>query len=280
MKILIDKLFSGGFSYTYFTAPFESFQANWWRDILDILAIALLLFALYIFIRDRRAGKLVIGIGVLLGVYALSAALDMYAIRYVFSSFFNYGVIALIVIFQPEIRAMMERVGSISLRGFKSIGSENKALSSAGMDSIIEAVKDMSFSKTGALIVIERSTRIGEYIRTGTQMNADLTPELLRAVFFDKAPLHDGAVIVRGGRIFAAGCYLPLSERNDIFKGLGTRHRAAIGLSEQSDSVIIVVSEETGTISVAHNGELFREFTSVSLRRKLTELLGKQDDAA
>ena len=280
MKVLIDKLFSGGFSYTYFTAPFENFQANWWRDVLDILAIAVLLFALYIFIRDRRAGKLVIGIGVLLGVYAVSAALDMYAIRYVFSSFFNYGVIALIVIFQPEIRAMMERVGSISLRGFKNIGSENKALTSASMDAIIEAVKDMSFSKTGALIVIERSTRIGEYIRTGTQMNAELSPELLRAVFFDKAPLHDGAVIVRGGRIFAAGCYLPLSERNDIFKGLGTRHRAAIGLSEQSDSVIIVVSEETGTISVAYNGELFREFTSVSLRRKLTELLGKQDDAA
>ena len=282
MKVLFDRLFSGGFSYTYFTAPVENFQANWWRDILDILAIAVLLFALYIFIRDRRAGKLAVGIGMLVVIYAISSVLDMYAIRYVFSSFFSYGIIALVIIFQPEIRAMMERMGSVSFRGLKTIGVENKAmaLSSAGMDAVVEAVKDMSFSKTGALIVIERSTRIGEYIRTGTQMNADLTPELLRAVFFDKAPLHDGAVIVRGGRIFAAGCYLPLSERTDIFKGLGTRHRAAIGLSEQSDSVIIVVSEETGTISVAHNGELFREFTSVSLRRKLTELLGKQEDAA
>ena len=174
---------------------------------------------------------------------------------------------------------MVERVGSLSVRGLKTIGVEHRVtLSPAGVDAIVEAVKDMSFSKTGALIVIERGTRIGEYIRTGTPLNAELTPELLRAVFFDKAPLHDGAVIVRSGRVYAAGCYLPLSEKTDIFKGLGTRHRAAIGLSEQSDSVIVVVSEETGTISVAYKGELFREFTSVSLRRKLFELLGKQED--
>jgi len=282
MKIFFDKLFSGGFSFTYFTAPFQNFRVTWWRDILDILAIALLLFALYLFIRDRRAGRLVVGIAMLLVIYAISAALDMYAIRYVFSSFFGYGVVVLAIIFQPEIRSAMERMGSVSFRGLKTIGVESKAtvLSPAAMDVIVEAVKDMSFSKTGALIVIERGTRIGEYIRTGTTLNADLTPELLRAVFFDKAPLHDGAVIVRGGRLYAAGCYLPLSEKTDIFKGLGTRHRAAIGLSEQSDSVIVVVSEETGTISVAYNGELFREFTSVSLRRKLSELLGKQEDAA
>ena len=281
MKVFFDKLFSGGFSFTYFATPFENFRAHWWRDVLDILAIAVLLFALYLFIRDRRAGKLVIGIGMLLALYAASAALDMYAVRFVFSTFFSYGIIVLVVIFQPEIRAAMERMGSISFRGLKTIGVESKTtvLSPAAMDAVVEAVKDMSFSKTGALIVIEQGTKIGEYIRTGTTLNAELTPELLRAVFFDKAPLHDGAVIIRGGRLYAAGCYLPLSEKADIFKGLGTRHRAAVGLSEQSDSVIIVVSEETGTISVAYNGELFREFTSVSLRRKLWELLGKQNDA-
>ncbi|MBE6691262.1 MAG: TIGR00159 family protein [Ruminococcaceae bacterium] len=281
MKVFFDKLFSGGFSFTYFSTPFENFRAHWWRDVLDILAIAVLLFALYLFIRDRRAGKLVIGIGMLLALYAASAALDMYAVRFVFSTFFSYGIIVLVVIFQPEIRAAMERMGSISFRGLKTIGVESKTtvLSPAAMDAVVEAVKDMSFSKTGALIVIEQGTKIGEYIRTGTTLNAELTPELLRAVFFDKAPLHDGAVIIRGGRLYAAGCYLPLSEKADIFKGLGTRHRAAVGLSEQSDSVIIVVSEETGTISVAYNGELFREFTSVSLRRKLWELLGKQNDA-
>ncbi len=276
MKEFFDKLFSGGYAFTYFTAPFKGFG---WQDVLDILALALIFFALYIFVRDRRAGRLIAGIGILIGIYAVSELLNMYALRYVFSSFFGYGLIALAVIFQPEIRAAMERIGSVSVHGLKTIGVENKdmMLTRAGVDAIVEAVKDMSFAKTGALIVIERGTRIGEYIRTGTTLNAELTPELLRAVFFDKAPLHDGAVIVRGGRVFAAGCYLPLSEKTDIFKGLGTRHRAAIGLSEQSDSVIVVVSEETGTISVAYKGELFREFTSVSLRRKLFELLGKQE---
>ena len=273
-----DRLFSGGFTFGKFFAPFANFN---WRDILDIVALTIIFFALYRFVRDRRAGKLLKGILVMVAVYALSILLDVSAVRYLMSGFFGYGVIALAVIFQPELRSMMERIGSVpSLHGLKSIGSEQKhmTLPPAGIDAIVEAVKDMSFSKTGALIVIERTTRIGEYIRTGTTLNADLTPELLRSVFFDKAPLHDGAVIVRSGRIFAAGCYLPLSEQTDIFKGLGTRHRAAIGLSEQSDSVIVVVSEETGTISVAYKGELFREFTSVSLRRKLFELLGKQED--
>ena len=142
----------------------------------------------------------------------------------------------------------------------------------------MDAAKRLSFSKTGALIVIERTTKIGEFISTGTVVNGELSSELLRALFFDKAPLHDGAVVIRGGRIYAAGCYLPLSERTDISKGLGTRHRAAIGLSEQSDAIVVVVSEETGTISVACKGELFREFTSVSLRRKLFELLRKVEE--
>lgn len=277
---LFDRLFSGGFTFKKFFSPFSSFQ---WRDVLDIIVLALLFFALYRFVRDRRAGKLLKGILVVIGIYAISVLLNLSAMRYLLGDVFGYGIIALAIIFQPELRSMMERIGSVpGLHGFKTIGSEQKnmALTPAGVDAVVEAVKDMSLTKTGALIVIERTTRIGEYIRTGTTLNADLNPELLKAVFFDKAPLHDGAVIVRGGRIYAAGCYLPLSEQTDIFKGLGTRHRAAIGLSEQSDSVIVVVSEETGTISVAHKGELFREFTSVSLRRKLFELLGKQEGSA
>ena len=276
MKDFFDKLFSGGSLGRCFASAFCDFG---WRDALDILALTLIFFSLYMFIRDRRAGRLVTGIGLLVGAYAVSSFLDLYALRYVFGVLFGYGFVALAIIFQPEIRSVVERVGSVSVRGLKNIGVEHRVtLSPAGVDAIVEAVKDMSFSKTGALIVIERGTRIGEYIRTGTPLNAELTPELLRAVFFDKAPLHDGAVIVRGGRVYAAGCYLPLSEKTDISRGLGTRHRAAIGLSEKSDSVIVVVSEETGTISVAYKGELFREFTSVSLRRKLFELLGKQED--
>ena len=277
MKQFFDRLFFGGFSSNFFTEPFRSFT---WRDVLDILCFALLFYAMYLFIRDRRAGKLLGGILFVAAVFAVSELLQMYALRYVFGSFFGYGFILLAIIFQPEVRAAMERAGSASFRGLKSsIGVESRELeiSPTAVDAVVEAVKNMSFAKTGALIVFERSTKLGEYIQTGTTINADLTPKLLQAVFFEKAPLHDGAVVIRGGRLFAAGCYLPLSDKPDISKDLGTRHRAAIGLSEQSDAIVVVISEETGTISIAYRGELFREFTSVSLRRKLFELLRKED---
>lgn len=272
MKEMIEKLFSGGF----FKDPFSTFG---WRDIVDILCLAALFFALYLFVRDRRAGKLLTGVAIVIAIFAVSELLEMYAIRYILDSFFAYGLIVLAIIFQPELRAAMERIGSVPFNGLKTIGAEARDLSAstASVSTVVEAAKNMSFSKTGALIVIERSTKIGEYISTGTIVNADLSPELLCAIFVNKAPLHDGAVIIRNGRLFAAGCYLPLSDRNDIFKGLGTRHRAAIGLSEQSDAVVVVVSEETGTISIAYKGELYREFTSVSLRRKLVELLRHQE---
>lgn len=276
MKQFFDRLFFGGFSSQFFTEPFSSFG---WRDVLDILCFALLFYVLYLFIRDRRAGKLLGGILFVAVIFAVSELLQMYALRYVFGSFFGYGFILLAIIFQPELRAAMERAGSVPFHGLKSIGVESRELvvSPAAVDAVVEAAKNMSFAKTGALIVFERSTKLGEYIQTGTTINADLTPKLLQAIFFEKAPLHDGAVIIRGGRLFAAGCYLPLSDKPDISKELGTRHRAAIGLSEQSDAIVVVVSEETGTISIAYRGELFREFTSVSLRRKLFELLRKED---
>ena len=276
MKTFFERLFSGGLSMEYVTGAFSGFG---WRDVLDIVCLALVFFALYLFVRDRRAGKLFVGVVLLVAVYVLSILLDFYALRYLFGGFFGYGMIALAIVFQPEIRAAMERIGSIPFHGLKSIGVESKdmSLSPSAVEHIVQATQEMHFSKTGAILVIERSTRIGEYIRTGITLNADLSPELLRAIFFDKAPLHDGAVIIRGGRVYAAGCYLPLSEKTDIFKGLGTRHRAAIGLSEQSDSIIIVVSEETGIISLAYKGELFRDFTDVSLRAKLYELLRQQE---
>ncbi|MBR7181495.1 MAG: diadenylate cyclase CdaA [Clostridia bacterium] len=277
MKEFFGKLFSGSFTATYFTAPFQGFD---WRDALDILALVALFFAFYLFVRDRRAGKLFIGIIVLVVLYGASELLNMYAVRFIFGNFFGYGLLALIILFQPELRAMMEHIGSVPFRGLKGIGVEGRdlTLAPAAVDEIVEATKQLCFSKTGALIVIERSTKIGEYIETGTVLNADLSSELLRALFYDKAPLHDGAVIIRNGRIHVAGCYLPLSEKTDIYKELGTRHRAALGISEQSDSIVIVVSEETGTISVAFKGNLYRHFTSVSLRRKLFELLGKQEE--
>lgn len=279
MKEFICKLFSGGLANTWLSLPFVGFG---WRDILDIVCLGAIFFALYLFMRDRRAGKLTIGVLFLVVIYFLGNFLQIRAVGYLFQHLFSYGVIALLVIFQPELRAALEQLGALPFRGLKTIGVESRDLSvsPAAVGAIVDAAKAMSFSHTGALIVIERSTKLGEYAQTGTQLNADLTPELLRAVFYDKAPLHDGAVIIRGGRIFAAGCYLPLSEKEDIDKDLGTRHRAAIGLSEESDAVIVVVSEETGVISIAYKGDLYRDFTSVSLRRKLMELFKKPETEA
>ncbi|MBQ3063884.1 MAG: diadenylate cyclase CdaA [Clostridia bacterium] len=272
MKELFGKLFSGSF----FTEPFSTFG---WRDIVDIICLTALFFAMYLFVRDRRAGKLLTGVLVVVALFVVSELLDMYAVRYIFESFFAYGLIVLAIIFQPELRAAMERIGTVPFKGLKTIGAEPRDLSAsaATVDAIVESVKNMAFSKTGAIVAIERSTKLGEYIGTGTTVNADLTPELLSAIFFDKAPLHDGAVIIRNGRLYAAGCYLPLSDKPDIFRGLGTRHRAAIGLTEVSDAIVVVVSEETGTISIACKGELYREFTSVSLRRKLFELMRREE---
>ena len=277
MKEFFVNLFIDGPLSTYVVAPFRQFG---WRDALDILCLAVLFFALYLFVRDRRAGKLITGVVLVGAVFLLSGFLDMFAIRYLLGSIFSYGLIVIAIIFQPELRSAMERLGTMPFRSLNTIGAESKDLvmSPNAVDAIVDAAKRLSFSKTGALIVIERTTKIGEFISTGTVVNGELSSELLRALFFDKAPLHDGAVVIRGGRIYAAGCYLPLSERTDISKGLGTRHRAAIGLSEQSDAIVVVVSEETGTISVACKGELFREFTSVSLRRKLFELLRKVEE--
>ena len=174
---------------------------------------------------------------------------------------------------------IVERIGSVSFKGLKTIGAEARsrsALSSAALDEIVLAVKHMSFSKTGALIAIERSIKISEYAASGTVLNSDISARLIQTIFFNMTPLHDGAVIIRDGRVYAAGCNLPLTQNTEPIKDLGTRHRAAVGASEDSDAIVIVVSEQTGIISLAYKGELLRNFTSVSLRRKLGELLGMQ----
>ena len=273
------KLFSNGFSVEYYAAPFRTFA---WRDAFDILLLGLLFFAVYAYIRDRRAGRLLFGVGLLVGLYAVVELFDFYALRHILGSFFSYGLIAFVVIFQPEIRSAVERVGSFSFRGLKTIGTEvrsRSALSSSALDELVLAVKHMSFSKTGAIIAIERSIKIGEYAQSGTVLNSDISARLIQTIFFNMTPLHDGAVIIRDGRVFAAGCNLPLTQNTEPIKDLGTRHRAAVGASEDSDAIIIVVSEQTGIISLAVKGELYRNFTSVSLRRKLGELLGMQRNA-
>ena len=279
MKEFFDRLFSDSSSLEYFVGPFRNFT---WRDGLDIALLAILFFALFRFVRDRRASRILWGVGLLVGIYAVAELFNFYGLRYLFGSFFGYGLVALVVIFQPEIRSVVERLGSTSFRNLKGIRTEARsrsALTATGLDEIVLAVKHMSFSKTGAIIAIERNIRIGDYAQSGTRLNADISARLLQTLFFNMTPLHDGAVIIREGRVFAAGCNLPLTQNTEPIMDLGTRHRAAVGASEDSDAVIIVVSEQTGIISLAVGGELYRNFTSVSLRRKLGELLGMQRNA-
>jgi len=244
-------------------------------DALDILVLSVLFYLVYRFLRDRRAGKLAVGMLIFLGVLFLSTALEMRAVQFIFRNFYQIGLLAVIIVFQPELRAGLEKMGTSPFSRLKNLTSDTREMAnvSADIDVLCEAVCDMSRTKTGALIVIERSTKLGEYIKSGVLINAQMSPFLIRNIFFNKAPLHDGAVIIRGHRIFAAGCFLPLSTNEDIIQSLGTRHRAAIGMSEASDAVVIVVSEEEGTISVAVEGTLKRNYKYNSLKQDLLKLL-------
>ena len=248
-----------------------------WINILDILVLAVLLHLAYKFMQDRRAGKLALGVVIFLGILILSSVLRMNAIRFIFQNFYQIGLLAVVIVFQPELRAGLEKMGNSPFSSLKSLTSDQQmAEISADIDVICDAAGDMARTKTGALIVIERSTKLGEYIKSGVVVNAQLSSLLLRNIFFNKAPLHDGSVIIRGRRIFAAGCFLPLSDKDDIIQDLGTRHRAAIGLSECSDAVVIVVSEETGVISLAVNGKLTRDYNYSTLKQELLKLLTNQ----
>ena len=244
-------------------------------DVVDILLLTIVLFFVYRFIRDRRAGKLLIGLGLVLALSLLGDALELPATRFIFSDFRQIGVIAILILFQPEFRSALEKVGGTPLSGIRTITADSRdsAMTNAEIEAICTAAGDLSRDKVGALIVIEQSTKLGEYIKSGVMIDATISPYLLKNIFFNNAPLHDGAVIIRSGRICAAGCFLPLSTQDDINKDLGTRHRAALGLSEISDAIVIVVSEETGTISLAVDGNLERNYNYNSLKQALNARL-------
>ena len=242
-------------------------------DVIDILLLAVLLFFAIKFMKNRRAGKLLLGVGVWIALVALSNFVGLYAVGYILSYVLRSGIVVLVVIFQPEIRDALERMGGEPLRGLKNWSGNKSNEFEQGINAICEAVMDMARTKTGALIVIERNSQIGDTIRSGVELDAKLSPYLVRNIFFDKSPLHDGALVIQGMRITYAGCLLPLTRRIDIDLDLGTRHRAAIGMSEVSDAVVIVISEETGTVSIACNGEFTRNYTNQTLNAKLTHLL-------
>lgn len=245
-------------------------------DFLDIAIVALLLFWVIKFVRGRRAGKLLLGVGVLFLLLLLSSLFEMRALNFILNSVFSVGLIAIVIVFQPELRSALEKVGGVSDNFKGRMDSDEAAVIKSAISEIVVAAEDLAKKKTGALIVFERSTRLGEVIRTGTTIDAVTSSFLLGNIFYNKAPLHDGAVIIRKGRVHAAGCFLPLSANEDIVKELGTRHRAAIGMSENSDALVLVVSEETGAISVAIDGNLHRNLTRKKLETTLAaNLLGE-----
>lgn len=250
------------------------------RDVIDILAIALIIFGLLRIVRETRAVQLLKGILVLLAIYFLSSLFQLVMLSSLLRAFFGASVVVIAVIFQPEIRKVLEQMGrNKTLKKYISIFSRygksddwEKAVKKSIVDAADTSVL-FSRAKTGALLVFERETMLSDIASTGTIIDAETSVALFGNIFFNKAPLHDGAVIIRDGKLYAAGCILPLTDNKNVDINLGTRHRAALGISEQSDSVVLVVSEETGLISIACNGVLIRDFTRDSLIRKLNELI-------
>lgn len=243
-------------------------------DILDILLLAVMLFFAYRFIRERRAGKLALGIVLLFLIMILSDVLDMYVTRFLLQNVFQMGIMVVIILFQPEIRSALEKIGGEPIKSIKGIGEQKDSTKILSViKEVCEAMGDLAEEKTGALVVFERTTRLGDIVKTGTVLNADVSSFLLKNIFFNKAPMHDGATIISGNRIHSAGCFLPLSLNDSIIKDLGTRHRAGIGMSENSDAVVVIVSEETGTISVALDGKLKRGYDRDTLAAELESLL-------
>ena len=243
-------------------------------DIVDILVVSIIFYSLLRLIRSTSAARVARAILLLLAITLLTDVLNLYTLNWLLNKILEVGAIALIIVFQPELRSMLEKMGGESIKGIKSRFDRT---SSEGfrpkLAELCYAAETLSASKTGALIVFERGTKLGDVIRTGTVIDAEISAFLIGNIFFNKAPLHDGALIIRNERLYAAGCFLPLSTNPDIVKDLGTRHRAGIGMSENSDAVVLIVSEETGVISVAVDGVLKRGFSKKTLEAYLSGLL-------
>lgn len=272
--------------------------ASWWegmvgiaksfqlKDAVDILIIGLLIYGAIKLARETRAGQLVKGLLLLVLLFLISSNLHLVMVNQVLYYFFNFAFVAILIVFQPEIRKALEQMGRSNMSksiadavGGRDKDSEKQRMRKA-INAIVDGVGILQQLKMGALIVFERTTKLGEIIETGTQINCEPSGQIVGNIFFNKAPLHDGAMVIRGGMIHAAGCILPLTKNASVSAELGTRHRAALGVSEESDAVAVVVSEETGQISVAVNGVLARRFTRDTLRDVLESYLIPQEEKA
>lgn len=241
-------------------------------DIIDIAVIAYVIYQGIVFLRESRAGQLVKGLVILFVVFVIAKWWNLVTIQWALSKAIDFIIIAAAVIFQPELRRILERVGQTKLAAAQ-IFDERESVQAESIDKICKAAGFMQEKKIGALIVFERETQLGEIINTGTITDAAASVSVVNNIFFPKSPLHDGAVIVRNGRIYAAGCILPLSQVDLSSSSMGTRHRAAIGMSENSDAVVLVVSEETGMISIAEGGKITRNYNAVTAAAELRRLL-------
>lgn len=244
------------------------------NDIIDILLVTAIIYLTFKFLRDRRAGKLAAGVILFFVVFVISDVLELRALNFLLKSITQAGLVALVIVFQPELRSVLEKVGTGSIKKIKGMFS-GVAMKEVveGVQEIRKAAENLAATKTGALMVFECETKLGDVIKSGTVIDSEISSMLIGNIFYNKAPLHDGALLIRNNRLYAAGCFLPLSQNQNIVKELGTRHRAAIGISEVSDAVVIVVSEETGIISVARDGKLERGLSGATLERLLLDLL-------
>ena len=246
-------------------------------DIIDILVVSFLIYTVLRLVRSSSAARVAWTVLVLLIATWLTSVFDLYACNWILNKILELGFISLVVIFQPEIRRAMERFGGKFFLNLVDPASK-KSVEESAIEATVSACEIMSKERVGVLLIFERSVSLEEYFKTGTLIDAKVTDQLLRNLFFKNSPLHDGAVIIRHGRVAAAGCVLPLSENTHLSSDLGTRHRAGIGMSEASDAVVVIVSEETGTISVAIGGMLKRHLAPQTLEKLLTnELLPEEN---
>mgnify|MGYP003292000716 CR=1 FL=1 len=252
------------------------------KDIIDLVALTYIIYLVLKLVRETRAGQLIKGILLLVAAYLISNLFDLTVMEYILGNALDVGLLAMLILFQPEIRRALEQFGQtkfgIKLMGIGIPSNDIKQRWNLAIDAICDSCVELSASCTGALIVIERKTRLGEQIETGTLLNALPSKEIFGNIFYPKTPLHDGAVIMRDGIILAGACFLPRPKSDvTIDKSLGSRHRAAIGMSENSDAVVVVVSEETGQISVAINGVLTRDYTRMKLKYALEKEIFYED---
>ena len=272
--------------------------ASWWewmvsiamnfqfKDAVDIIIVAFLIYGVVKLVRETRAGQLVKGLFLLVVLFIISSYFNLVMVSRVLAYFFQFAFVAILIVFQPEIRKALEQVGrnnvgqSIAAVVTGRDRSYDRAQIRKAINAVVDGVGILQQLKMGALIVFERKTKLGDIIETGTQINCEPSGQIVGNIFFNKAPLHDGAMIIRDGMIHAAGCILPLTKNTSVSAELGTRHRAALGVSEESDAVVVVVSEETGQISVAVNGVLACRFTRDTLRAVLEGYLIPQEEAS